>query len=317
MDVSIVIVSFNTSKILDECIVSIKNETTCAYEIIVVDNASADESCQMLREKFPDVTLIENSGNVGFARANNQGFAIAQGKYFFMLNSDTIILDGAIDRLLAFMEQNRHVGIVGPRNEELDGILQYSCDHFPSFWNNFCSYTNLTNKFPNVPIFRRNLMRYWDYGGQREVDKIMGCALMIQAELYTHLGGLDNSYFMYFEETDLCYRVKKSGFKTVYFPAARIVHYGGASSKAQKELKVVNTVVASYYYRSQYYFFLKNYGLFSMLAIRALDMAYGIALMLRNIFRADKSKQSLSMAKANALLNGALDWTTPKINGVG
>jgi GT2 family glycosyltransferase len=312
MDVSIVIVSFNTSKMLDECIVSIKKETTCVYEIIVVDNASTDESCQMLREKYPDVILIENSGNVGFARANNQGFAIAHGKYFFMLNSDTIILDRAIDRLLEFMEQNPDVCISGPRNEELDGTLQFSCDHFPSFWNNLCSYTNLTNKFPSVPVFRRNLMRYWDYSGQREVDKIMGCALMIRAEVYTRLGGLDNSYFMYFEETDLCYRVKRMGYKTVYFPVSRIVHYGGASSKAQKELKVVNTTIASYYYKSQYYFFLKNYGLFSMLAIRALDAAYGVALMLRNVFRADKSKRSLSMAKANALLAGALDWTTPK-----
>lgn len=312
MDVSIVIVSYNTSKILDECIVSIKKETTCSYEIIVVDNASVDDSRRMLREKYSDIILIENNGNVGFARANNQGFAIAQGKYFFMLNSDTIILDRAIDRLLDFMEQNPNVGICGPRNEEIDGTLQYSCDHFPSIWNNVWSYTNLTNKFPSIPMFRRNLMRYWDYAGLRDVDKIMGCALMISADLYARLGGLDNSYFMYFEETDLCYRAKKAGLRTVYFPSAKIVHYGGASSIAQKELQVVNTTIAAYYYKSQYYFFRKNYGLFPMLAIRALDLVYGISIMLRNGFRADKSKQSYSTAKAKALFRGSLGWTTQK-----
>ena len=312
MDVSIVIVSYNTSKILDECVLSIKNQTTCSYEIIVVDNASNDDSCQMLRKKHPDVTLIENNRNVGFARANNQGFAIAKGKYFFMLNSDTIILDRAVDRLFDFMEQNGEVGICGPRNEGLDGTLQYSCDHFPSFWNNLCSYTNLSNKFPKVQMFRRNLMRYWDYVGQRDVDKIMGCALMVRADLYTRLGGLDNSYFMYFEETDLCYRAKKTGLRTVYVPSARIVHYGGASSIAQKEFQVVKTTITDYYYKSQYYYFLKNFGLLPMLAIRALDLFYGIALISRNAFRADKSKQNFSIAKANALLSGALDWTTLK-----
>src|SRR5208337_1918906 len=155
MDVSVVIVSYNTCRILDECIVSIKRVTTCPYEIIVVDNASADDSCGMLREKHPDVTLIENSENAGFARANNQGFAIAQGKYFFMLNSDTVILDHAIDKLVGFMERSPDVGICGPRNIGRDGKLQYNCDHFPSLWNTFCYYTNLGHLFPKSRLFNR------------------------------------------------------------------------------------------------------------------------------------------------------------------
>lgn len=310
MDTSIVIVSFNTCKILDECIVSIKNETTCSYEIIVVDNASADDSCQMLHEKHPDVTLIENRENVGFARANNQGFALAQGKYFFMLNSDTVILDGAIDKLVHLMERNGAVGICGPRNEDLDGGLQYSCDHFPSFWNNLWSYTNFANRFPEIALFRRGLMRYWDYSEQRDVEKIMGCSLMIRGDLFRQLGGLDDAYFMYFEETDLCYQARNAGLRTVYFPDARIIHYGGASSKSQKKEQVINTTIASYYYKSKYYFLLKNYGLFQMLANRLLDLFYGIALILRNHFRKDKKRRNYSLTKARALLAGALCMAT-------
>jgi GT2 family glycosyltransferase len=306
MDVSIVIVNFNTCRILDECIVSIKKETTVDNEIIVVDNASVDGSCQMLCEKHPDVKLIENQENVGFAKANNQGFAIASGKYFFMLNSDTVVLDGAVGKLAAFMDEHPDVGICGPRNEGTDGELQYSCDHFPSFWNNLWSYTNFTNRFPEIALFRRGLMRYWDYSGQRDVEKIMGCSLMIRKDLYRQLGGLDNSYFMYFEETDLCFQARKAGLRTVYFPDARIIHYGGASAKSQKSEQVVNTTVASYYYKSKYYFLLKNYGTFPMLANRFLDLVFGIALMLRNSLRKDKEKRSFSLSKARALLAGAL-----------
>jgi len=152
VDISIVIVSYNTCRILDECIASIKQETTCAHEIFVVDNASADDSCQMLREKYQDITLIENSQNVGFAKANNQGFTLASGKYFFMLNSDTVILDGAIDKLFEFMEGNPDVGICGPRNIGRDGKRQNNCDHFPGFWNTFCYYSGLSGFQPLQPL---------------------------------------------------------------------------------------------------------------------------------------------------------------------
>lgn len=316
MHVSIVIVNYNTCRILDECIVSIKNETKVDYEIIVVDNASADGSCQMLREKHPNVKLIENQGNVGFARANNQGFSIANGKYFFMLNSDTVVLDGAIDKLAAFMDEHPDVGICGPRNEGTEGELQYSCDHFPSFWNNLWSYANFANRFPKIALFRRGLMRYWDYSVQRDVEKIMGCALMVRNDLYRQLGGLDNSYFMYFEETDLCYQVRKAGLRTIYFPDACIIHYGGASALSQQDEKVVNTTIASYYYTSQYYFYLKNYGFLSMLAIRLLDLTYGISLLLRNAVRTDKVKQSYSRSKARALLAGSLGRASKRKNCV-
>jgi GT2 family glycosyltransferase len=292
MDVSIVIVSYNTCRLLEECIISIKKETTVSYEIIVVDNASVDNTCQMLREKYPETILIENKGNEGFARANNQGFSVATGKYFFMLNPDTVILDGAIDKLVSFMECNPGVGVCAPRNIGKDGQLQYSCDHFPGFWNTFCYCTGLSKFFPRSKIFSRGYMQYWDYGEVRDVERMTGCALLIRAALYKNLGGLDEHYFMYFEETELCLQTAKRGFRTTYFPHAVIIHYGGESSKgASDEEVVISKTVSSYYYPSQYYFFHKNYGWFSMLAMRALDLTYGMFMLLVGITHHDARKK--------------------------
>ncbi len=313
MDVSIVIVSYNTCRILDECIASIERETAVSYEVIVVDNASVDGSCRMLREKYPEVLLIENRENAGFARANNQGFAIARGKYFFMLNSDTVILDRAIDKLVNFMDKNADVGICGPRNIGRDGKIQYNCDHFPGFWNSFCSYANLMNLFPNVKMFRRSQMQYWDYGDMKDVERIMGCSLLIRAELCRRLGGLDNNYFMYFEETDLCLRTIRSGLRIVYVPSALIIHYGGESSRMQSKKSVINKTVYPYFLASQYYFYRKNYGLFPMFTIRGLDLGYGLALLAKNMFRREKASRKDRMAKGQALCAGAVTGAVPVV----
>ncbi len=306
MDVSIVIVSYNTCSILDECIASIKKETTVEYEVIVVDNASKDESCRMLRKKHPDVKRIENTQNLGFAIANNQGFEIASGKYFFMLNSDTVILDSAIDKLVEFMDKHLDVGICSPRNVGKDGKLQHNCDHFPSFWNTLWVYSNFVNRYPNVKMFNRSRMQYWNYGETKDVERVAGCSLFIKSDLYKRLGGLDNNYFMYFEETDLCYRVIKNGYRIVYFPYSSILHYGGESSVSQTEQRVIDKTVSSYYLSSQYYFYKKNYGIVPMLSIRSLDLLYGLALLLRNILRGDRLKRDHSRSKGKALCAGAL-----------
>lgn len=306
MVVSIVIVSYNTSRILDECIASIKRETAVSYEIIVVDNASRDDSTRMLKEKHPEVKLIENGDNAGFAKANNQGFAVARGKYFFMLNSDTVILDGAIDKLVDFMEKTPDAGICAPRNVGRAGELQYSCDHFPGIWNTLCVYTNLVNRFPEVKMFRRSRMQYWDYADVRDVERVAGCSLMIGSDLFRRLGGLDSSYFMYFEETDLCYRVIREGLRVVYLPHTAIIHYGGESSVAQAGERVINRTIYSYFLVSQYYFYRKNYGFLAMAAIRGLDAAYGMALLARNAMRKDRPKREHGLAKGKALCASSL-----------
>jgi N-acetylglucosaminyl-diphospho-decaprenol L-rhamnosyltransferase len=298
MDVTIVIVNYNTCELLEKCIASIKNETTCLHEIIVVDNASKDESLTMLNIKYSDVIVINNTCNVGFAKANNQGFSIGSGKYYLMLNPDTVILSGAIDKLVAYMDSNQNVGICGPQNVDSEGNLQYSCDYFPGFFKTLWAHTNFVNRYPNVKIFQRSRLRECDYVSKMEVEKIMGCSLMIRSSLYKQLGGLDTRYFMYFEETDLCYRVKQAGSRILYLPDASIVHFGGESAKTVKEERVINNkTVVSYYYKSQCYFFRKNYGLWPMVAISALDFSFGCALLFRNLFRKDKVKKALGLER--------------------
>ena len=203
-------------------------------------------------------------------------------------------------------ENNSDVGISGPRNVGRDGHLQHSCDHFPSFWNTFWVYSNFINRFPKVRLFKRSRMLYWDYAEQRDVDKIMGCSLFIPAALYRQLGGLDNHYFMYFEETDFCYHVKRAGLRIVYFPEASIVHYGGESSQSQNKELVINKTVYSYFFKSQYYFYQKNYGFLPMLAMRFLDGGYGMVLLLRNALRGDREKKKYGLCKGRAFLSGAI-----------
>jgi N-acetylglucosaminyl-diphospho-decaprenol L-rhamnosyltransferase len=314
MDVSIVVVSYNTCNLLDECIFSINKETSLAYEIIVVDNGSTDNSCQMLREKYPEVILIENRKNVGFARANNQGFWIAKGKYFFMLNPDTLILAGAIDKLVSFMKENHNVGICGPRNIGRDGKLQYNCDHFPSFWNTLFYYAALSRIFPKSSLFNRRSMAYWDYGEVRNVERIVGCSLMIRSELYKELNGLDENYFMYFEETDFCYRAYQKGVKITLMPFAEIIHYGGESAIKRKEEFISSNTITAQLFESQYYFYRKNYGYLSEIFIRLLDLTYGLFFWARNKLRKDKHRKFHNVSLGKLIIRSSLDLDYKRVN---
>jgi O-antigen biosynthesis protein len=309
MDLSIVIVSYNTGELLDACIASIiSRPVRYLYEIIVVDNASCDGTQLLLKDKYPQVVLIENERNIGFARAINQGFNLASGEYYLMLNPDTVVTDDALDKLITYMDENPSVGICGPKNTGMDGKLQYTCDFFPNIWDSFCSYAGLNHLFPGTRLFSRKQMLFWDYADIRDVDKIMGCSLMIRSKIYKLLDGLDENYFMYFEETDLCYRCKKMGYRVVYFPMAMIIHLHGQSSIKTDPDNVVGVTIPKYFYESQYYFFRKNYGILPMLAMRFLDIAYGSLLIIRSRFLSDQNKKSFHVKRGKALLsaNGML-----------
>lgn len=306
MDVSIIIVSYNTSALLDDCIVSIKSQTTVAFEIIVIDNNSTDDTLEMLRTKHPDVIRIENSQNNGFARANNQGMEIARGKYLFMLNPDTVILDGAVDELFGYLEENTDVGICGPKNVGADMKLQLNCDHYPSLWNILVDYLRLGVVFPRTRIFNRTMMRYWTYDEVKEVERMTGCSLMIRRSVIESVGMLDDRFFVYFEETDLCLRVKKAGYRIVFFPEAAIIHFGGKSAMQERKEYVANTTALNYYLPSRYYFFRKHYGKASEIVLRVIDIAYGGALWAKNMFKPDQKIRLARLAQAKTLIHYAL-----------
>jgi GT2 family glycosyltransferase len=299
MDVSIIIVSYNTAKLLDECIDSIKSQTSVEYEIIVVDNNSTDSTLEILKEKHADIILIENKINNGFASANNQGIDIAKGKYVFLFNPDTVVLDSAVDKLHLFMEENPDIGICGPKNLGADLKLQMNCDHFPSLWNIVVENFSLGKIFPQIPIFNKTMMRYWEYDCIREVDRITGCSILVRKSIFNSIGKLDDKFFMYFEETDFCLRVKRGGYKVVFYPNAAIIHYGGQSALQGKRNHIVNTTALNYYLPSRYLFFRKHHGKIAELALRIIELFYGSLLWLKNLFRynSEIKKNRISLAK--------------------
>ncbi len=231
-DASIIIVSWNTRDILQDCLKSISEQAgDIDYETIVVDNASADGSAEMVREKFPSVILIENSSNCGFAAANNQAMRIAKGRYILLLNSDTLILDRAIEKTISFADAHPEVAVTGCRVLNSDKSLQPTCFMFPSILNMVLSSSYLYKLFPGSKFFGRERMTWWDRSDTREVDVVTGCFILVRPQAIEQVGMMDEQFFVYGEETDWCYRFKQSGWKVIFTPEAEIIHLGGASSK--------------------------------------------------------------------------------------
>jgi len=239
-DVSVIIVSWNTQDILRNCLRSIYEQSgDSSLEVIVIDNASTDVSAEMVKKDFPQVTLIENSENRGFAAANNQAIAISKGRYVLLLNSDTIVLDNAIDKTLYFADAHPESAVVGCRVLNPDRTLQPTCFMFPSILNMLLSATYLYKLFPKNRFFGRELMTWWNRNDIREVDAVTGCFMLVRREAIEQVGLMDDRFFIYGEETDWCYRFKQAGCKVMFAPCAEIIHLGGQSTRKKATAMVV------------------------------------------------------------------------------
>jgi hypothetical protein len=199
-------------------------------EIIVVDNNSMDASPEFILENFPHVKLIQNNSNVGFAQANNTGIKNSNGKYLCLMNSDVEVLDGCLNQLFNYVEQNPKIGLVGPKILNPDMTLQHSCRNFPSLWNNFCAAVGLSSIFPKYRAFSPEQMLYSSGNRICRVDALSGCFLMIRRSTLDDVGMLDEDFFIYSEDIDLCKRIKQAGWDIVFYPSAIAIHYGGGSS---------------------------------------------------------------------------------------
>jgi GT2 family glycosyltransferase len=231
MDVSIIIVNWNTKDILKDCLKSVYEQTKdINYEIIVVDNASTDGSTDMVKKQFPQIILLENSENRGFAAANNRGIAVAKGRYVLLLNSDTIVLENAIAGTVSFADAHTDAAIVGCRVLNSDRTLQSTCFMFPSLLNMLLSSTYLYKLFPHSKFWGREQMTWWDRQDVRQVDAVTGCFMLVRQDAINQVGIMDERYFMYCEETDWCYRFKKAGWKILFTPDAKIIHLRQAST---------------------------------------------------------------------------------------
>lgn len=262
MDVSIIIVSYNTRELLQDCLDSILEKTqNVSYEIIVVDNCSSDNSVSMLKERFPTVKRVESNENLGFGKGNNLGSEYASGKYLFFLNSDTLLINNAIKILFDFaeMEINVNVGCLGGNLYYLNGSPNFSyANIFPSLRSIFLYRSYLY--FILRPDFFNNTT------APKEVAIIIGADLLIAKDKFNLVGGFDPEYFMYVEEGDLQYRLKKVGFISMSVPEAKIVHLQGASSDSYFKLR---SEISGYLL-----YFEKHYGKVTLFIYRYLEMFF-------------------------------------------
>ncbi|MCL4804762.1 MAG: glycosyltransferase family 2 protein [Anaerolineae bacterium] len=238
MDLSVIVVSYNTCQLLDDCLASLfaADPPAGGVEVIVVDNASGDGSVAMVRNKHPQAIVLACEDNLGFSAANNRGSAIAGGDYLLFLNSDTVVGSDALLEPLNFMRDNPDVGALTVRliypNGERDPDNHRG---FPTPWNAFCHFTGLSRLFRGNPRFNGYSLGYEDFTKTHEVSVIAGSYMMIPRELDRKLGGWDETYFFYGEDIDYCYRIHEAGFKIVYYPHVKVLHYKGASSGLRKE----------------------------------------------------------------------------------
>jgi N-acetylglucosaminyl-diphospho-decaprenol L-rhamnosyltransferase len=260
IDLSIIVVSFNTQKYTLECLESVYRETDhINFEVILIDNASSDNTVQLVKANFPQVKLITSIHNHGFAKGNNIAAKEANGEYLLLLNPDTIVQNRAIEKLLAFAQENPGAGVYGGRTIFPDGSLNRSCYSKSTLWSLICSVFGLTKIFPFSSFLNPVVFGSWKYNTIRNVDIISGCFLLIKKEIWDKLNGFNPLFFMYAEEVDLCLRAKQLGCDPLFYPEAEIIHYRGASesNRADKLIKTYRgEVTIIYEYWPKYKIFL-------------------------------------------------------------
>ena len=236
MDVSVIIINWNTRQLLYDCLKSMKDTTkNITYEVIVVDNNSSDDSVEMLAEQFPDVKLIVNDKNLGFAAANNQGIEISQGRYVLLLNSDTILYEGAIEKNVIYADDNLDAAVFGCRVMNSVNSVGMTCFSFPTLLNLFFTMTGLEQAFKMNRLFGRERMRWWPRDTFRRVDVVTGMYMFVRKNAIDEVGAMDDSFFFYYEEADWCYRFAKAGWKALFNPEAIIMHVGGGGQSSVNE----------------------------------------------------------------------------------
>jgi GT2 family glycosyltransferase len=246
MKLSVIIVSFNTKNLLKDCLESvIANTKNLRYEIIVIDNNSNDSSKEYLKKlsnKNKKIKLVFNSENIGFGVANNQGIKKSEGEYLLFLNSDTVVKDNLLKEMVGWMDKNSKVGIASCMLKNTDGTIQATGGYFPTLPKVF-TWMTFIDDIPVIdlaikPFHPMHVQSPFHKGGseyktQRELDWVTGAFFLIRKKVVGQIGGFDEDYFMYTEETDLCFRAKRAGWKVMYLPKWSIEHAGGASSQAE------------------------------------------------------------------------------------
>ncbi len=264
-DVAVIIVTWNCRAFASQCLRSLTAEPSAhRFHIVVVDNNSDDGTVDVIRSEFPEVTVHANTDNVGFAAANNQAIRSTESSYVLLLNPDTETSPRAVDALAGFLDADASVWAVGPTIVNADGTLQRSGVRFPGNWNILCETLFLDRLFPYSRLFGSHTERYRDPAVPRPVDYVQGSCLMVRRDGIRQVGLLDEEFFMYFEETDWCFRMKRAGGKVCYVPTDSVVHFGGGEFGHYDERRLVH------YHESLLRFYGKHYPVVREVAVRAI-----------------------------------------------
>ena len=298
LDISIVIVNWNTKDYLRRCINSIyRDGTGYSLEVVVIDNASSDGSQEMIRELFPNVKLICNNDNLGFAMANNIGIKQCKGKYICLVNSDVEILANCFKKLFDYSEQNSTIGMLGPKILNPDMTLQQSIAKLPRLRFTLFRLLALDSLFPKSKFFnpRSSITREPDK--IQEVEVLIGCFWFVRKTAIQKVGLLDEEFFIYSEDLDWCRRFHDAGYKIVYFPSAKSVHYmGGSSSNEPIRFKIE-------YYKSIFLYWKKHHNYYECTIHYILNLSHNLIRVLFGMFiillPSDRRKKAYEKWKIN------------------
>jgi len=295
VDVAIIIVNYNTRELLRDCLRSIyESQGDISYEVCVVDNCSDDGSAQMVREEYPQVhRVIVCEANYGYAYANNLGLEAVgfdggqsdpRARYALLLNPDTVLPSNALRDMVDFMDTHPEAGVAGPKLVRQDGSLDKACRRsFPSPEVSFYRMIGLARLFPNNPRFARYNLTYLDPDETAEVDAVVGAFMMIRAAALQQTGLLDDAFFMYGEDLDLCYRIKEKGWKIFYYPKVTVLHYKGAASRQRSFRSIYEFYRAMYLFHNKHYR-AKTFFLLNWIIVGGI-VALGALALLRNALR--------------------------------
>ena len=294
-DVSVVIVSFNTKDLTRKCIRTLERESEgVSVELIVVDNASRDGSADMLAEEFPYAKLILSDENLGFAGANNRGFDVATGRYIVLLNSDAFLKPGALYLSVQKMDANPRCGLAGGLLVGQDDSWQPSARMFPSVLNDFLTLTGLSARFPQSKLFGRVDRTWADPNESAKVDWVPGAYSILRKDVLEKVGYFDERYFLYFEEVDLCKRIKEAGYDIWYWPDIVVMHIGGESSKTVEHITMssAGAQLTLWRMRSAMLYYRMHHGVVGAWAAMSLEKYWHRVRTCRNRMSSEGERQA-------------------------
>lgn len=303
IDLSIIIVNWNVEELLKNCLQSIyATIKDLNFEIFIVDNASSDNSVSMIRECFPKARVIASSINLGFAKGNNLAIKESKGRYILLLNPDTLVLRDALNKLVNYMDVNPDVGASGGKLLSSNSGWIGGARHFPNLFTEIIDHSKLSALFPKSKIFGYYWMSYWDHNSTKDIDLLSGAFMMVRRKAIEEVGLLDENIFMYAEDTDWCYRIKKKGWRISFVSEIEVIHYGGKSSKQYSDGEIRHECIWS-----KDYFFKKHKGFYYAFLSRIfIAVVYFVFLSILSVIwflSFSKKKQEVSkITRKNRIL---------------